>query len=289
MSKQLNTLAAALHDEGALKVWSLIITFFGDSIVNRGGNVSASTVQKVLERVEIGPGAVRTAFSRLASDGWVTREKQGRRSFYQLTDEGFSPFVTATRRIYSAIEPADSAHKTWLLGMHQNKSALLNLPIEHAVQLPNRCVLIANPNERASKLLEELNFLTIQGDCGDIPDWVIEHLAHPDCSKHFNDLQSAFKKLSDRLPSEPLCALVARTLLIHQWRRLLLRYPLLPHELKGDTLAAENECRAFVGKLYHSLTGPAEQWLEEYGSSVSGALPTSSSNVAERFTQQYMI
>jgi len=95
MSKHLQSLTAQLHESGSLKVWSLIITFFGDSIVNRGGNVSANTVHTVLDRVDIGSGAVRTAFSRLASDGWVERQKRGRRSYYQLTEKGMRPFSEA--------------------------------------------------------------------------------------------------------------------------------------------------------------------------------------------------
>ena len=81
MSKQLDAIVADLYDTRSLKVWSLIITFFGDSIVNRGGNVSANTVHTVLGRADIGSGAVRTAFCRLVIDGWVSREKRGRRSY----------------------------------------------------------------------------------------------------------------------------------------------------------------------------------------------------------------
>ena len=288
MSKQLDAIAADLRNAGALKVWSLIITFIGDSIVSRGGNVSAATVQAVLERVDIGPGALRTAFSRLASDGWIDRQKLGRRSYYQLTDEGVSLFAQATKRIYAPIVPVGTDNNTWLLGLHQDKAAISALHLDNAIVLPNRSVLIANPDEHVHRLLTERQFLTVHGDCGEIPDWVVDFLTPPECIASFAALQLTFKKLFARPPSDPLSALVARTLLIHQWRRLLLRYPSLPHELKGDTLTAENECRAFVGELYHRLTEPAEQWLESYGTSLTGGLPVASSKDAERFTQRYL-
>lgn len=288
MSKQLDSIAAGLHDAGELKVWSLIITFFGDSIIGRGGNVSASTVQSVLSRVEVGSGAIRTAFSRLASDGWIVREKQGRHSFYQLTDEGRSPFSHASKKIYSPINSVDNSCKNWLLGMHQDKSAILDLPIESVIILPNLCVLIRNPDEVAHRQLSDRAFLTITGDCGDIPQWIVEHLISSDWVSQFDNLRKQFKKLSDRVPTDPLAALVARTLLIHQWRRLLLRYPSLPPELKGGTLQAENNCREFVGRLYLSLNDSAEQWLSESGSCLSGGLPKPDHNHADRFTKRYL-
>jgi len=110
MSTQLESLTTRLHENGSLKVWSLIITFFGDSVVNRGGNVSANTVHTVLDRIDIGSGAVRTAFSRLASDGWVERQKQGRRSYYQLTDKGMRLFSDAAQLIYAPVESVKHSH-----------------------------------------------------------------------------------------------------------------------------------------------------------------------------------
>ena len=67
-----------INDSKKLRVWSLIITYFGDAVVPRGGAVSARTVQQILARMGIESGAVRTAFSRLTNDGWVVREKIGR-------------------------------------------------------------------------------------------------------------------------------------------------------------------------------------------------------------------
>ena len=54
---------AALRGEERLRVWSLIITVFGDAIVPRGGRIPLQALQEILARLGIEPGAVRTALT----------------------------------------------------------------------------------------------------------------------------------------------------------------------------------------------------------------------------------
>jgi len=79
---------------------SIVITVFGDAIVPRGGSVWLGTLLEFFESLDIDSGVVRTAMSRLAADGWLTREKVGRNSFYRLADKGRQTFEAATRHIY---------------------------------------------------------------------------------------------------------------------------------------------------------------------------------------------
>src|SRR5690606_28870587 len=44
----------------------------------------------------------RTSIGRLAKEHWVEFERQGRASFYSLTDGGRARFAAATQRIYGA-------------------------------------------------------------------------------------------------------------------------------------------------------------------------------------------
>ncbi len=288
MSKQFESLTAQLHKSGSLKVWSLIITFFGDSIVNRGGNVSASTVHAVLGRVNIGSGAVRTAFSRLASDGWVERQKLGRCSYYQLTSKGMQLFSEAAQRIYAPVESADNLAGSWLLGTHLDKSALNGFSETDAIMLPNRSVLVFNPDNKTVRKASDLGLLSLTGQLNDVPDWVVEHVRPVDWEQQVKKLLNTFCDIADTPPSDPLSCLATRTLLIHQWRRLLLRYPPIPIALKGRSLQLENESREFVGDLYHKLTRFAEQWLVEQGTCAKGTLSSARTNIADRFTIQYL-
>ena len=103
-----DALAAVVARSGvALRAWSLAVSFLGDCIVPRGGDVGMATITEVLSAFGIDPGVVRTSMSRLASDGWVTRQKVGRLSFYALTPVALANSEAAARRIYAGRHPHD--------------------------------------------------------------------------------------------------------------------------------------------------------------------------------------
>ena len=79
---------------------SIVITVFGDAIVPRGGSVWLGTLLEFFKGLDIDSGVVRTAMSRLATDGWLERNKVGRNSFYRLAKTGRQTFDAATKHIY---------------------------------------------------------------------------------------------------------------------------------------------------------------------------------------------
>src|SRR3977135_2750879 len=85
---------------------SIVITVFGDAIVPRGGSVWLGTLLEFFKTIDIDSGVGRTRMSRLASDGWLKREKVGRNSFYRLVKQGRQTFDAATKHIYES-QPSD--------------------------------------------------------------------------------------------------------------------------------------------------------------------------------------
>src|ERR1700738_3740010 len=79
---------------------SIVLTQFRDAIVPRGGSCWLGTLLEFFKTLDIDSGVVRTAMSRLATDGWLEREKVGRNSFYRLGKKGRQTFDAATRHIY---------------------------------------------------------------------------------------------------------------------------------------------------------------------------------------------
>src|SRR6516165_5003969 len=79
---------------------SLVITLFGDAIVPRGGVVWLGTLLEFFKTLQIDSGVVRTAMSRLATDGWLERDKIGRNSFYRLAQKGRLTFDAAVTHVY---------------------------------------------------------------------------------------------------------------------------------------------------------------------------------------------
>src|SRR3954468_10062072 len=78
---------------------SIVITVFGDAIVPRGGSVWLGALLEFFAGLDVDGGVVRTAMSRLATDGWLERNKVGRNSFYRLDAKGRHTFDTATKHI----------------------------------------------------------------------------------------------------------------------------------------------------------------------------------------------
>ncbi len=252
-----------LHGEGRLRVWSLVITVFGDSVQNRGGLISTARLGRLLGRVGVEPGAIRTALSRLARDGWVVGERSGRVSEYRLTPDGLLRFIGATERIYAA--PQAGPIRDWTLSLEDGGAegfALGPLWLRPA----------GAPQPRAAFRMEgRLTALTAA---------VRDSLVAPAHRAGLDRLQADLDALSGA-DLGPLDSCAARTLLIHRWRRIALRFPDLPAELlPADVIPP----RAAVARAYARLTPAAEAWLDSAAPDMP-ALRASDASLALRFTK----
>jgi phenylacetic acid degradation operon negative regulatory protein len=88
------------HSLKPVRAWSLIITLYGDAVVPRGGRLWLGSLTEIMDLFGIDAGHVRTAMSRLTTDGWLERRRIGRNSYYRLSSREEGSFATATRRIY---------------------------------------------------------------------------------------------------------------------------------------------------------------------------------------------
>ncbi len=259
-----------LHGQGRVRVWSLVITIFGDAIVPRGGDVPLQVLQSVMERLRIESGALRTAMSRLASEGWVERRRDGRNSHYRLAEQGRHAFDEATQRIYAAGPPswngewsvaiatdpvANSGADAWLesrgFQSHGNGAWLR----ADAVGMPK---LTGAPE---SLLLISGRAFQLPENAGDIFGKTEIACAYRDFATGTAPLVNALDG-GDRL--DGLDALAARTLLIHDWRRIVLKMPALPAELLPTDWPGEN-ARTLAKRVYAKLAGPSEEWLTQAG------------------------
>ena len=127
----------ALQASQQLSAWSLIVSFLGDAIGPGGGVVSASTLQTLMQRLGIGHGAVRTAVSRLAAEGWIERSREGRNSFYALSGDVGETILRAERRIYAAssLLPADTPRSLLIAADPLPDTTLRDLEAAGALQI----------------------------------------------------------------------------------------------------------------------------------------------------------
>ncbi len=252
-------LIASLRAEGRLRVWSLVITAFGDLVQHRGGAISTTRLNLLLGRVGVEPGALRTALSRLDSDGWIQRERSGRSSICRLSREGLAQFEPATSAIYAP--PRAAPVERWGLSVTLGDGGVPRISLVPADQMTGE------------------GDVAVTGQLSRLSDAYRAAFLEP-------SYRAALAALAGDLlvlPSitDPLDAAAARLLLIHRWRRIVLRYPEpLAELLPLDAPLADP--RAAVARAYAALVGPAETWLDAPCGGGSG-LPGADEAVVNRF------
>ena len=82
------------------RLWSLIITIFGDLAQAPGSRISGAALGEITELIGVKPEAMRVALHRLRKDGWLESEREGRASFHHLTQYGRTQCAEASPRIY---------------------------------------------------------------------------------------------------------------------------------------------------------------------------------------------
>ena len=97
--------------------------------------------------------------------------------------------------------------------------------------------------------------------------------------KMFEPLSAALGRGTDLSDAD---AFAARILLIHYYRRVVLRDPLLPTELLPQDWPGR-AARDLCGEIYRALLLPSEQWLDQHGTNEAGALPQARRVLAHRF------
>lgn len=265
----LDDLTDRLQRRNRLRVWSLVITIFGDAVVPRGGRVALAVLQEIVGRLGIEAGALRTAMSRLASDGWVERQRQGRNSFFVLGRQGRHAFDLATRRIYAGAPPDWDGNWTVAImppGAGEVDAAELQaLGFVKAAPGVHLRPESAGAPDAASALS---GMLVVRGESAEHPETLHALWPSHETAAAYGAFVAAFSPLRNLLSAGPaplpLDAVAARTLLIHEWRRIVLRDPGLPERLLPPGWPGR-EARSLARDVYGALTGPSEAWLDAAG------------------------
>lgn len=295
---------AALLDEfrqqRPLRGGSLIITLFGDSISQHGNSVWLGSIIKALEPFGLNSRLIRTAVHRLGQEGWLTATTVGRRAYYSFTEAGLRRYQKAARRIYAAERPRwDGAwtlvicnrlqeegrarlrkELSWL-GYGEISSSVLLYPggpsaLEETLNDIGVAdgVVVMDAQTAAISSQEALKQLALES-------WPLEELA-----QRYRDFQDRFRPLlnvvakSRRLPQED--AFQLRTLLVHEYRRILLRDSDLPAALLPENWIG-HAVQEQVGKIYRLVAPAAEAFLEQHMETASGPLPPAIPTYRERF------
>ncbi|MDA8486288.1 phenylacetic acid degradation operon negative regulatory protein PaaX [Pseudomonas resinovorans] len=297
----LDQLVTRFQQQTPIRASSLIITLYGDAIEPHGGTVWLGSLIQLLEPMGINERLIRTSIFRLTKEGWLSAEKVGRRSYYSLTGTGRRRFEKAFKRVYSSSVPAwDGAWSLVVLSqLPQDKRKQVREELEWQGFGAISPTVLANPRcDRVdlTATLQELDALedsiVFETRSQDVlaskalrmqvrESWNIDELG-----THYSEFIQLFRPLWQALREQenlqPADCFLARTLLIHEYRKLLLRDPQLPDELlPGDWegRAARQLCR----NIYRLIFAKAEEWLNAALETADGPLPDAGESFYQRF------
>ena len=279
---------ALAHLRGApSRTWSLVITFFGDAVVPRGGDVSLAALLTFFDAVGIAPGVVRTALSRLTADGWLIRDRAGRTSRYRLAERGLETFRDAEARIYSARPPQWSGAFTLLLagesGLDERARAALAAA---GFGAPSPGVWIAPPGVRVPDEAAGALVLSATGESEANRALAAKAWPPERGRRAYETFLAAFSPLRRFLAEgrrlAGLDALAARVLLVHAYRRILLGGPDLPAALLAPDWPGAR-ARALCAEVYPLLLPASEAWLDANVLDDKGSRTRAAPPIATRF------
>jgi phenylacetic acid degradation operon negative regulatory protein len=238
----------------------VVISIFGDLVQPRQQTISVQELLSLTGHAGIEENAVRTALSRLAKEGWVERRKDGRHAFYRLNDLGKTSFLAATERIYNHSFVSQSSR--WNLGFFDSPVSYAKDEMPLGFTLSKHWQLI---NDEDAHHFSDANNMLFPTSAVDAPEWVLENLLPDNLAKHYRDFLLDIKPLTEKRDAiklmSPLCALTTRFLLIHAWRRMVLRHPLMPQGLLPPDWPGAT-CHDAICSIYPQLVERSEPWWE---------------------------
>lgn len=238
-------LIAMLRGSESPRAPSLLVTVFGDLVQGEGARIGAPVLGQILELIGVRPDSMRVALHRLRKDGWIASERAGRSSEYYLTEFGRAESMDATPRIYASSPPAESA---WLVVFDPAQS---NAQTEDGVSLSGSVKITGSPPDG------DIAFATCLEPDIALPDWMRRKVCEPEVAEMSKDLAGRLIGLQRNLRPglNRLEAAALRVLIVHSWRRIVLKTPLLPDHVFPVSWQGP-ACRAAIADLLSRLPKP---------------------------------
>ena len=269
---------------------SLVMTIFGDTIAPHGGAIWLGSLIDLLAPFGVNDRLLRTSVFRLAQEGWLVANRDGRRSAYAILPGAQTRFERANRRIYAP------------LAAHWDGSWTLLLSAGAGIDAPERAALrkellwegyamigpgiFGHPASQADVLEELLVRNRLQGklfvctastlagvSARPLQELVAEGwdlsavvVGYENFIAQFAPLLASLESPASVQPPGAAAALapeqafVIRTLLIHAYRRVQLHDPMLPVELLPDPWPGAG-AYALARALYRYTQAAAEAYI----------------------------
>ena len=274
-----------------LRANSLLVTVYGDVMAQRGQAVWLGSLIQLAELFGLSARLVRTSAFRLTADDWLTCTRLGRRSFYALSEAGLQRVQHAERRIYDFKLPAWDGRWT-LVMIATGLPASVRLPLKRELRWEGFGEL--SPNVWAHPHASHSSLKDIIRAAGAVDKIVVLSAESMDAYSSkplqavmhatfkLDQVEAAFKQFVGRFEPmlqhatslSPAESFFVRTLLIHEYRKVLLRDPNLPQALL-PTGWSGLQARQLCESLYSQLLTSSEAFLLAHVQTLDGKLTNS--------------
>lgn len=306
-SGAIEALLEGFRQKSRVQARSLITSVFGDAILPRGGRVWLGSLIQLLQPLDINERLVRTTVFRLVKDEWLQAEAVGRRTDYMLTPAGRRRFEKASGQIYAADSPGwdrrwrlimvvgdlDARQRERLrralswqgfgdtgAGCFIHPSAELDAALDAVAAdgladlLPQLMPLVA-VNPGLSPAAENASLIRQAWDLDELA------VAYSGFVARYQPVLEALRQVpAGDVDEEQAC--LTRILLIHDFRRYLLRDPQLPEVLLPVGWPG-NQARLLCKEIYRRLLEPSERHLNKCLQLASGEMPRPADWLLGRF------
>jgi phenylacetic acid degradation operon negative regulatory protein len=308
-SNALNPLAAHLkkfRQQDRLNAGSLIISVLGDAVMPRGGRIALGSLIGLMAPFGVGERWVRTAVFRLVKADWLKSLPCGRKVDYQLTSSGLQRFEESACHIYAKQAPVwDGQWRlvTVLSDLPSRKREQLRRALYWQGFGELRAGCFVHPGADLTAVLDALvsdGLGELKGSLAvfratslefSVPvapapgqdllaaskDWVAQTWPLAHLAQAYADFVALYAPLEKHLrascaPVDEELAFLCRTLLIHDYRRLMLRDPELPQSLLPAAWPGE-QARHLCRDLYERLWEASESHLQKNLHLADGQVP----------------
>ncbi len=298
------------RQQSRMKTGSLIISTFGDAVLPRGGRIWLGSLIGLLNPLQLNERLIRTAMFRLVKEGWMYSEAIGRRADYMLTPAGQRRFEETALHIYASNAPIWDRRWRLILTVgilaprdrERLRRALFwqgfGVVGSDCFVHPSTDLTSAFDALRTDGMSDLLNQLMplLAADAGsDLSAsdtalvksaWNLEQLgtSYMEFVGHYKPVLEAMRRDTETEIGDER-AFLMRTLLIHDYRRLLLRDPELPDVLLPRHWSGQ-KARLLCKELYRRLLAPSERHIEEHMTVASGETPAVLPMLAQRFENE---
>jgi len=222
-----------------------LLTIMGEFVLPHGGAVWTATLVRALAALGVEERNARQAIARLAEQGLVRSEREGRRARWHVTDRGVRLLTAGAARIYGFGDAAAVWDGRWLVVVcsvpeeQRAKRHRLRSQLGFAgFGFLGPTIAVSPHVERestANTVLEELGLLpaavVVRGELGEHVEpaellrrgWDLDTLAA--------DYDAFIATFGDRSPRAGDTQFAAMVELVHEWRRFPFVDPEIPRQL----------------------------------------------------------